>query len=130
MVELEKEVVRKSQVILEEKDIKINFITSDEINVFADDFYIEQVISNYLTIAIKHTKEVNGEKYIQIENQVNVEKNKVRVKVFNTGNTINEEDIARIWNRFYKVDESRNREDRWNGYRFVFCKSNYGTLWK
>lgn len=130
MVELEKEVVRKSQVILEEKDIKINFITSDEINVFADDFYIEQVISNYLTNAIKHTKEVNGEKYIQIENQVNVEKNKVRVKVFNTGNTINEEDIARIWNRFYKVDESRNREDRWNGYRFVFCKSNYGTLWK
>lgn len=130
MVELEKEVVRKSQVILEEKNIKINFITSDEINVFADDFYIEQVISNYLTNAIKHTKEVNGEKYIQIENQVNVEKNKVRVKVFNTGNTINEEDIARIWNRFYKVDESRNREDRWNGYRFVFCKSDYGTLWK
>ncbi len=130
IVELEKEVVRKSQVILEEKDIKIKFITTDEINVFADDFYIEQVISNYLTNAIKHTKEVDGEKYIEIENQVNVEKNKVRVKVFNTGNIIKEEDIARIWNRFYKVDESRNREERWNRYRIVFCKSNYGTLWK
>ena len=130
IVELEREVVRKSQVILEEKNINIKFITSNDINVFADDFYIEQVISNYLTNAIKHTKEVNGEKYIEIENQVNVEKNKVRVKMFNTGNTIKEEDIARIWNRFYKVDESRNREERRNRYWIIFCKGNYGTLWK
>lgn len=130
IVELEREVVRKSQVILEEKNINIKFTTSNDINVFADDFYIEQVISNYLTNAIKHTKEVNGERYIEIENQVNIEKNKVRVKMFNTGNTIKEEDIARIWNRFYKVDESRNREERRNRYWIIFCKGNYGTLWK
>ena len=130
IVELEKEIVRKSQVMLEEKNIEIKFQTMDEINVFADDFYIEQVISNYLTNAIKHIKELDGEKYIQIENEVDIEKNKVRVKVFNTGDTIKEENIARIWNRFYKIDESRNREDGGTGIGLSFVKaimSNYGN---
>ena len=130
IVELEKEIVRKSQVMLEEKNIEIKFQTMDEITVFADDFYIEQVISNYLTNAIKHIKELDGEKYIQIENEVDIEKNKVRVKVFNTGDTIKEENIARIWNRFYKIDESRNREDGGTGIGLSFVKaimSNYGN---
>ena len=113
-----------------EKNIEIKFQTMDEITVFADDFYIEQVISNYLTNAIKHIKELDGEKYIQIENEVDIEKNKVRVKVFNTGDTIKEENIARIWNRFYKMDESRNREDGGTGIGLSFVKaimSNYGN---
>lgn len=132
IVELEKEVVRKSQVMLEEKQVEVKFKTSEEINVFADDFYIEQVISNYLTNAIKHVKEVEGEKYIQIENEVNIEKNKVRVKVFNTGDNIAEEDIARIWNRFYKADPSRNREDGGTGIGLSFVRaimSNYGNVY-
>ena len=98
--------------------------------MFADDFYIEQVISNYLTNAIKHTKEVEGETYIQIENVVDIEKSKVRVKVFNTGDPIEEENIARIWNRFYKVDESRNREKGGTGIGLSFVKAimgNYGN---
>ena len=57
MVELEKEVVRKSQVIIEEKQVEVKFQTLEEINVLADGFYIEQVISNYITNAMKHVKE-------------------------------------------------------------------------
>lgn len=132
IVELEKEVVRKSQVMLEEKQVEVIFKTSEEINIFADDFYIEQVVSNYLTNAIKHVRDVKGEKYIQIENEVNIEKNKVRVKVFNTGDSIAEEDIARIWNRFYKADQSRNREDGGTGIGLSFVKAimnNYGNAY-
>lgn len=132
IVELEKEVVRKSQVMLEEKQVQIKFKTPEEINVFADDFYIEQVISNYLTNAIKHVQEVEKEKYIQIENTVDIENNKVRVKVFNTGENIAEEDMARIWNRFYKIDESRNRENGGTGIGLSFVKaimSNYGNVY-
>ena len=132
IVELEKEVVRKSQVMLDEKQAQIKIDISDEINVFADDFYIEQVLSNYLTNAIKHVKEINGEKYIQIENKVDAEKNKVRIKVFNTGDNINEENITRIWNRFYKVDESRNRQEGGTGIGLSFVKAimnNYGNVY-
>lgn len=123
IVELEKEVVRKSQVMLEEKQIEVKLETPEEINVIADDFYIEQVVSNYLTNAVKHVKEVNKEKYIKIQNQVNVEENKVCIKVFNTGDNIPEEDLDRIWKRFYKVDESRNRDDGGSGIGLSFVKA-------
>ncbi|MCI8411836.1 MAG: GHKL domain-containing protein [Clostridia bacterium] len=135
IVELEKEVIRKSKVILEEEKIEIKFNQTEEINVYADDFYIEQVITNYITNAIKHVKEVNGQKIIKIENIVNIDKNKVRIKIFNTGDKIKEENIARIWNRFYKVDESRNRENGGTGIGLSFVKAimsnyenNYGVV--
>ncbi len=128
VVELEKEVIRKSKVMLEEKQVEVELKSPEEINVFADDFYIEQVITNYLTNAIKHVEEIDGKKSIVIENVVNIEKNKVRIKVFNTGINIKEEDLTRIWNRFYKVDESRNRADGGTGIGLSFVKaimSNY-----
>lgn len=129
VVEVEKEVVRKSKVMLEEKNAKIEFESPDEINVFADDFYIEQVITNYMTNAIKHVEEVNGEKIIKITNDVDVKKKRVRVKVFNTGEKIPEEHMNRIWNRFYKIDSSRNRNDGGTGIGLAFVKAimtNYG----
>ena len=130
IVEVEKEIVRKSKVMLEEKNINVEFETSDEINVMADDFYIEQVVGNYMTNAIKHADEVNGKKIIRIKNVVNVEKNKVRISVFNTGENIQEEHLGRIWNRFYKIDESRNRNEGGTGIGLSFVKAimnNYGN---
>ena len=130
VVEVEKEVVRKSKVMLEEKQVNVQIKYSGEIMVLADDFYIEQVITNYLTNAIKHVEEIQGLKEISIENVVDVEKNKVRVKVFNTRKNIKEEDITRIWNRFYKVDESRNRKDGGTGIGLSFVRAimnNYGN---
>lgn len=109
--------------MLQEKEAKMELVSPEEINVIADDFYIEQVISNYVTNALKHVKEVNGENYIKIYNEVNVEKNKVRIKVFNTGDNIKEEDMARIWNRFFKADESRNRDDGGTGIGLSFVKA-------
>ncbi|MGN1297386.1 MAG: sensor histidine kinase [Clostridia bacterium] len=130
IVEVEKEVIRKSQVMLEEKQVNVEFDEKSEINVLADDFYIEQVITNYITNAIKHVKDVEGNKIIRIENEVNIEKNKVRVKVFNTGDNISEENINRIWNRFYKIDEARNRNNGGTGIGLSVVKAimnNYGN---
>ncbi len=130
IVEVEKEVIRKSKVMIEEKNAEVRVIPDEEIMVFADDFYIEQVITNYLTNAIKHVKEVNGEKYIKIDNAINLEKNKVRVTVFNTGDNIPEEHLDNIWKRFYKIDQSRNRADGGTGIGLSFVKAimtNYGN---
>lgn len=121
--ELISEVLRKSKVMLEEKQVEVEFEKGDAIYVYADDFYIEQVITNYVTNAIKHVKKVEGKTVIKITNQVDVENNKVRIKVFNTGMNIEEEDLTRIWNRFYKVDESRNREDGGTGIGLSLVKA-------
>ena len=132
IVEVEQEVIRKSKVMLEEKNIEVQWENADEINVFADDFYIEQVITNYITNAIKNIKEVQGCKLIRISNQINKVTNKVCVKVFNTGDHIREEDLDRIWNRFYKVDESRNRSAGGTGIGLAFVKAimnNYDNMY-
>ena len=135
IVEVEKEVIRKSQVMIEEKQVQIKFKNDEEISVIADDFYIEQVLTNYITNAIKHVEEINGEKYIKVENEINYEKGKVKIKVFNTGKNIEEEYINKIWNRFYKIDESRNRNDGGTGIGLSFVKAimnnyenNYGVI--
>lgn len=130
IVELEKEIARASQVMLDEKDAKVEFETSEEIDVYADDFYISQIITNYLTNAIKHVKEVDGDKYIKITNTVLYEKKKVRVTIFNTGDNISEENLSRVWNRFFKADESRSRKDGGSGIGLSIVRAimnNYGN---
>jgi len=130
VVELEKEIVRSSQVMLEEKDVKVEFETDEKIEVFADDMYISQIITNYLTNAIKHVKDVDGDKFIKITNAVLQDKGKVRVKVFNTGNNISEENLTRVWNRFFKADEARNRDDGGSGIGLSIVRAimnNYGN---
>lgn len=121
--ELIKEVIRKSKVMLEEKNIEVKLNEQDNIKVLADDFYIEQVITNYFTNAMKHVKEKDGQKMIQINVIPNIENNTVRVSIFNTGENIKEEDLTRIWNRFYKVDESRTREDGGTGIGLSLVKA-------
>ena len=128
ITELINEVIRKCNVILEENNIQIDFY-DEEINVYADDFYIEQIVTNYITNAIKNAKEVNKEKkiIISIEKKQN---NKIRVKVFNTGENIEEEKIEKIWNRFYKIDESRQRQDGGTGIGLSVVRAimnNYGN---
>ncbi len=119
--ELINEVLRKCSVMIQENNIEVCFESKEAIYVCADEFYIDQVITNYITNAIKNAEKVGEEKKIEI----NIEQmyNKIRVKVFNTGKNIPEEDLQRIWGRFYKVDSSRNRQDGGSGIGLALVKA-------
>ena len=78
---------------------------------------------SYIGEKIKNAKEIEGEKIIRVTNEVNLEKNKVRVKVFNTGEKLSDENLERVWGRFYKVDESRNRADGGTGIGLSLVKA-------
>ena len=123
IVELINEVIRKCKVMIDEKNIQIKFEQNAPIQVVADDFYIEQVVTNYFTNAIKHTKEVDGIKQIEVKITKDNEKGKVRISVINTGNNIPEEHIDKIWGRFYKEDTSRNRNDGGTGIGLALVKA-------
>ena len=128
IVELEKEIIRKSDVMIQKENIKVEFDENDSIEVYADEFYIDQVLTNYITNAIKYCDTINDEKRIEITNKI--KDGKIRVSVFNTSNGLSDEELARIWNRFYKVDESRNRDNGGTGIGLSLVKAimnNYGN---
>ncbi|MCI8621803.1 MAG: GHKL domain-containing protein [Clostridia bacterium] len=120
MSELICEVIKKSKKVLDDDEITVKF-EDKEVYVIADEFYTEQVFNNYFTNAIKNISEIDGKKEIEISYEIR--ENKLRVKVFNTGENIESEDLIRIWNRFYKVDTSRNRENGGTGIGLSLVKA-------
>lgn len=98
-------VIASSDVLLKNKEIKLLCSMPERLDAWADEYMIEEVFTNYLTNAINHC---DGEKVIDVK--ASVEGETVRVSVFNTGEPIPEEDIDKIWIKFYKVDKARSRE--------------------
>ena len=64
-------------------------------------------MTNYISNAVHH---VSGEKRIEIRMQEETETNTIRVSVYNTGNPIPEEELPKLWTKFYKVDKAHTRE--------------------
>lgn len=109
IVDLVNDEIRKYTVMLEDNQIEVQFEQTEPMQVFADATFIEQVMNNYLSNAIKHASTVDGEKKIRIQMKLQ-DNEKLRISVFNTGKQISEENLNKIWTRFYKEDTSRNRE--------------------
>ena len=105
IVALVKSVADSVEVLAKQKNISIVFNASDPVYVWADEYMIEEVITNYLSNALNHCKEPNV-----IDISFNRHDNKVRISVFNSGDIINDADIGNIWDKFYKVDKARTRE--------------------
>ena len=108
ITELINEELRKYTVLLNENNIETKFDLKEPVYVYADSNFVEQIVNNYLSNAIKNVEEINKEKYIKIS--FKIIEDKIRISVFNTGKNISKENMQRIWNRFYKEDTSRNRE--------------------
>ena len=97
-------VISASGILLEQNEIEVEFDSNKAIYVWADEFKIEEVITNYLSNAIQHA---GGEKKIVVK--MLYQGDRVKVSVFNTGNPIPEESVQNLWTKFYKVDKARTR---------------------
>ena len=104
--ELIRGVIAKSGILLREKELSVEFDCAEDIQVYADEFRIEEVVTNYLNNAINHAA---GDRRIVIAIGDSDEKNVVRVTVYNSGKHIPEEDLDKLWQKFYKVDKARTR---------------------
>ena len=104
IAQMVEDTLKKLQPLFAEKQIETAYETASEAWVSGDPLRIEQVLVNYLNNAINHT---DSRKQIRIT--IQKEESKVRVSVFNAGQTIPEELLDRIWASFYKVDQARSR---------------------
>lgn len=113
-----KGVIQSLDIMIKQAEATAAFVECEPTYVWADEFKTEQVIRNYLTNAIHHT---DNEKRIE----VHLEKgeNHVRVCVFNSGTPIPEEDIPKLWDKFYKVDKAHTREYGGNGIGLSIVKA-------
>ena len=104
LTELVGGVIAASGILMEQNGIEVEFDSSKAFYVWADEFKIEEVVTNYLSNAIHHAE---GEKKIVVK--IIPQGDRIKVGVFNTGTPIPEEAVQNLWTKFYKVDKARTR---------------------
>lgn len=105
LIELLKNINDSSEVLFQQNNVQFEFDAPESLFVWADEFMIEEVYRNYLTNAIHYVKP-GGLVKVWLEQKQDV----VRCFVYNEGNPIPEEEMEKIWIKFYKVDKARTRE--------------------
>ena len=105
VAELIEGVAQSYSFMIAQKDGKLRLKIQNPLYVWGDELKIEEVLTNYISNAYNH---LEGERIVEIKTEQ--KEDKVRISVFNTGKAIPEEDLDRIWEKFYKVDKARTRE--------------------
>ena len=111
--------IDSSAILAEQSQVTIVYDDVDPINVYADEFMIEEVFRNYLTNAIHYCykeKEVRvwTEKYMYEKPGDTYEEGSIlgnlRVYVYDQGPNVPEGELEKLFIKFYKVDKARTRE--------------------
>lgn len=124
--ELIRNKVQSVSILAQQKDAEIIYEDIGSVAVWGDEFKVEEVLTNYISNALNHVSgehkiTVSVKRFKRAEEQTAVQqadgqalpaqmKEYVRISVHNTGEPIPEEDLALIWDKFYKVDKARTRE--------------------
>lgn len=105
LTEVIRAVISSTEILAKQKGVTVHFVQAEPVYVWADEYMIEEVLTNYISNAFHH---VAGANIIEVKMISKGER--IRVAVFNTGNPIPEEELENIWIKFYKVDKARTRE--------------------
>lgn len=142
VVENLSKLVEKSVLTFEslmyEKDVRFTYNIDENISLWCNPDQIKQVIGILIDNATKHCSK-NGEIKVNLKK----ERTNIVLDVINTGKEIPKEIRDKIFERFYREDESRNRdENRYglglaiaknivtnhNGKIYVNCENGYTTF--
>ena len=118
IVALIRSVINSTDILIKQNNIFVHFEETESCYVWADEYMIEEVVTNYVSNAINHAA---GPKILEIKllRMGDV----VRVAVFNTGELIPEDELEKVWIKFYKVDKARTREYGGNGIGLSIVKA-------
>ena len=119
--ELIASVVDANAIRAGQKNMSIVFNNRNEENfVWADEYKTEEVLTNYISNALNHC---DGKQAIEVRTSKSEDGATLTVTVYNSGRNIAEEDLERIWEKFYKTDKARTREYGGNGIGLSIVKA-------
>lgn len=113
------EIITTFMPIFNKDNISIEENIHRDIIVSMDRDKIKQVIYNLLSNSVKYINK-EGQVYISVTKK---ETNKVSIIIRDTGIGIHEEHLPLIFNRFYRIDESRNTSTGGTGLGLAIVKS-------
>ena len=113
IIELIKNIYDQLEIQAQKKDIKLIFnkLYFEPIIVFADKDKIQQVITNLVTNSIKYGTN-KGTTEVSLED---ITSDKLIIRITDNGEGIQEEHITRLFERFYRVDQSGSRKQGGSG---------------
>ena len=97
--------LKKYRSLQAEKEINIEVKLIDNVMVYADWNGLEQVLTNFITNALRHVDDKGTIWLSMIDMGLDIS-----IEIENTGSNIPEKEISKLWDKFYKVDKSRNRK--------------------
>lgn len=100
--EIISEILKGYEGLIEEKNIKVNF--EGDGSLFENRTMIWELFSNLINNGLKYNKEGG-----RLDIKISEEEENYKVHIADTGIGIPQEDLARIFERFYRVDKSRSR---------------------
>ena len=111
------EVCKHAEIIASEKNIKIVIAYLEPVKVYGDPVRLRQMIWNVVVNGIKYTQH-GGEVKISVRG----EGDGVLIIIQDNGIGISEEDLPLVFNRFYRVDKARSRQEGGTGLGLSICK--------
>ena len=99
--------LQTASVLIRDAGITSEFAEKSGCFVWGDPYMTETVFENYLSNAIHYCKDAGKGKLIKIS-YIKYDKI-IRVCVYNTGDHIPDDQMPKIWDKFYKVDKARTR---------------------
>ena len=96
-------VFEKLKMATQAKDLQVDFVFPEDFTITADESRIAQVIENFATNAIKYTP-VGGHIVVRIEHG----QTGASFSMENESAPLSSEALNKVWDTFYRVDESRS----------------------
>lgn len=112
-------VIKSLSIECSEKYLNISFDNKTEYSyVLADIFQMDQVLTNIITNAIKYTPP-NNDIIVSIDESNDI----FLITVLNTGSFIPDDDIQKLFQKFYRVDSSHSRSNNSIGLGLAIVKT-------
>ena len=111
------EVCKHAEVLAGEKDIRIIITYLESVKINGDEVRLRQMIWNILQNGIKYTQP-RGELKISLRDEGEF----ALLSIRDTGIGIPKNDLPSIFNRFYRVDKARSRDEGGSGLGLSICK--------